>query len=74
MQDGTCQEIFESTQDAQKKIDTIHKENESIQTRSERLMNRFKQKMKRFILESIHCENDTNHMEPESIMSILTYT
>jgi len=46
MQDGTCQEIFESTQDAQKEIDTIHKENESIQTRSERLMNRFKQKMK----------------------------
>ena len=74
MQNGTCQEMFESDQNAQKRIDTIHAENESIQTRSERLMNRFKQKMKRFTLESIHFENDTNHKEPESSMQILTYT
>jgi len=42
MKNETCQLIIESTQGAQKKIDTIHKRIESIQTRSERLMNRFK--------------------------------
>jgi len=34
MQNETCQEIFESTQGAQKEIETIHKRIESIQIRS----------------------------------------
>ena len=42
MKNETCQEIFESTQIAQKVFDTIQNKFESIQTNSESLMNRFK--------------------------------
>ena len=50
MKNDTCPVIFETTQIAWKEIDTIHNHFESIQTKSESLMNRFKQKMIRFIL------------------------
>jgi len=43
LKNETCQVKFETTQIAQKEIDTIHDLCESIQSMSESLMNRFKQ-------------------------------
>ena len=70
MKNEMCQVKNETTQKALKEIDMIQSQIESIQAMLESLINRFKQGMIRFIIESIHYAGDMIQKKSESIKMV----